>query len=270
MVLALARPIWFIAGEKIRLDSMAIQIVVDTSGSMGEAGESGISRLDAGVRAIHQFLGQPAPGMPFHYSRANDLVGLISFAARPKVEVPLTFDHQALLAKLRRLAPKQIPGESETNLPDALILAMDQCKSAQGIPKVLLLLTDGENNVPNPVSGYTALEAASLACAAGFRIHVVDAGAFGLQEGPIEHSRREKAARHLQSLAERTQGLYFPAASSEAFSQAFAKIHEKEKSPIDTALFNPRVELYQWLAGLSLVLLFSSVFLSGSPWRQLP
>ena len=84
--------------------------------------------------------------------RPTDSIGLVVFATRPLTVCPLTLSHSVLLRLLDDEKPRSVPGESETNISDAVALGLQRLQSAGPRRKVLVLLTDGEHNVPNPRS----------------------------------------------------------------------------------------------------------------------
>ena len=72
--------------------------------------------------------------------------------------------------------PRRFPGEAETNVSDALVLGLHRLQAAGLRRRVMVLLSDGEHNVPQPPSGLTPRQAAQLAGNLGVRIYTIDAG----------------------------------------------------------------------------------------------
>src|SRR5262245_19348204 len=155
LALALSGPRWPDLRTPLEAEGIAIFMVVDVSGSMGERDFDWeglpITRLEAAQRAFRLFVaGGMAEGVKGRFEgRPTDLVGLVTFATRPEVNCPLTLSHSALLRLLDAEQPRAVPGDSETNLSDALALALDRLRSAGPRRKVLVLLTDGEHNLKN-------------------------------------------------------------------------------------------------------------------------
>src|SRR5262245_26039238 len=124
LVVALAGPRWPDERTRITTEGIAIMMVVDVSGSMAEPdfvwqGEK-VSRLDAVKKVFRLFVeGGEAGGQTFD-GRLEDLVGLVTFATRPECPCPLTLSHQVLLRLLDVEMPRQVPGESQTNISDGL------------------------------------------------------------------------------------------------------------------------------------------------------
>src|SRR5947208_166572 len=127
LVLALAGPRWPDPGTRLPVEGIAIVMVLDVSGSMGEPdfdwrGQR-IPRLDAAKRALRLFVrggevdGQEFPG------RGSDQIGLVAFAAHPEDTCPLTLSHDVLLQLLDAEEPREMP-DANTNIGDALALAL--------------------------------------------------------------------------------------------------------------------------------------------------
>ncbi len=162
IVLALAGPRWPDLRTRIETEGIAIVVLVDVSGSMAERdfdwrGEP-ISRLDAVKKVFHLFVsGGDGPDgaaegidLSGFQGRPTDLIGLVTFATRPETACPLTLSHSVLLRLLDAEQPRRIPGESETNISDAIALGLHRLQSAGPRRRVLVLLSDGEHNVPEP------------------------------------------------------------------------------------------------------------------------
>src|SRR5207247_2603305 len=73
-----------------------------------------------------------------------------TFAARPSLPCPLTLSHSVLLRLLDAEQPRSVPTESQTNIGDAIAWGLHSLPSAAGRRQVLILLSDGEHNVPPP------------------------------------------------------------------------------------------------------------------------
>ncbi len=175
LAVALAGPRTPDLRTRIEAEGVAVVMLADVSGSMSThdfdwQGQP-ISRLNAVKRVFRLFVaGGAGPdatpdggdARPFQ-GRPTDSIGLVVFATRPQTTCPLTLSHSVLLRLLDDEQPRSIPGESETNISDAVALGLYRLKSAGPRRKVLVLLTDGEHNVPDPRSGWTPRQAAQIA-----------------------------------------------------------------------------------------------------------
>jgi Ca-activated chloride channel family protein len=267
IVLALAGPRWP-RGNPIPTEGIAIVMVVDVSGSMAEMdfdwqGEL-ISRLQAAQRAFHLFVkGGEGPGGETLPGRGTDLVGLVTFAARPESACPLTLSHSVLLRTLDEQSPRVGAGESETNISDAIALGLHRLQSAGKRRKVLVLLSDGEHNVPHPQSGWTPRQAAQIAANLGVPIYAIDAG------GPPD-PKAPGGRRALQAIAEISSGRYFEARDTASLLQVCQRIDALERQTIESFQYRRYTELFAWFSLAALTALVLVQALESTVWRRLP
>src|SRR5205807_711003 len=193
MVIAVSGPRWPDLRTRIATEGIAMIMVVDVSGSMAEPdftwrGQR-ITRLDAVKRAFTLFVagGEGLDGEALE-GRPDDLIGLVTFATRPDSACPLTLSHSALLRILAHEEPRTIPNESQTNIGDAIAWGLQRLEKAGARRKVMLLLTDGEHNVPPPA--LKPRQAAQIAARMSVPIYTIDAGG----ESPAEVADREASA----------------------------------------------------------------------------
>ncbi len=143
LVVALARPQTVGGQVRIAGKGVAIVVVLDRSPSMVEnrvyskvVGKS-ITRLEAAKRTLAEFV----------RGRPDDLIGLVAFANYPDLVCPPTLDHDFLIDIARALPPAR-PEEGGTNIGDATAWGVDALLHAPPKQKVLVLLTDGDNEPP--------------------------------------------------------------------------------------------------------------------------
>jgi Ca-activated chloride channel family protein len=186
-----------------------------------------------------------------------------------------------LLRLLDDEKPRTVPGESETNLSDAIALGLHRLQSAGPRRKVLVLLTDGEHNVPQPRSGWSPRQAAQIAASLDVPIYTIDAGggAAGLAEpgeapadgtsiSPAE--RRRLAVETLQDLARITHGHYFPADDTDGLLAACRDIDRLERTDVQSFQYRRYHEGYPWFGGAAFLLLFLAAALDFTIWRRIP
>src|SRR5262249_25038291 len=195
---------------RIETEGVALMMVVDVSGSMAESDFEWnlrpVPRIQAVKNVFRLFVAgdtafQDGPGgtsATTFEGRPTDLIGLVTFAARPEKTCPLTLSHSAVLRLLDAAEPVSVPGESETNISAALAVALYKLE-ADDAPKkkALILLTDGEHNVVDPRSVWTPTQAAQLAVSLKVPIYTIDAGAGQDETNPT----RVKAKETLDRLA---------------------------------------------------------------------
>jgi Ca-activated chloride channel family protein len=280
LILAVAGPRWPDLRTRLQTEGIAIVMVTDVSGSMATRdfewnGES-LSRLDAVKKVFELFVrGNQTEGEGKLEGRPTDLIGLVVFGTLPETACPLTLSHSALLRALQEQKPRKVPGESETNIIDAVVWGLDRIRSGGPRRKVLIVLSDGEHNVPLPASSWRLQQAVQAAVALVVPIYTIDAGGSGISQGEPSQTAptpevRETAIRTLSQLAEGTGGQYFRADNSEALLQVYQAIDRKEREPIESYQYRRYHEGYPWLATASFVLFALVLILEMTLWRRLP
>jgi Ca-activated chloride channel homolog len=278
LVFALARPRTPDLRTRIDTEGIAVVMVLDVSGSMGDRdfdwNLERIRRIDAVKRAFRLFVagGSALDAMPegtaatAFEGRPTDEIGLVTFAARPEKTCPLTLSHSALLRVLDTAEPLSIPGESETNISDALAVALQKLENAKPPRRVLILLTDGEHNVVDPRSGWTPRQVGSLAMSLKIPIYTIDAGTDLDETNPT----RLKAKETLTELSMRTKGEAFQARDGVALLKACQAIDKLERSKIHSFQYRRYHEAYPWVALASFVVFLAALLLDGTIWRRVP
>jgi Ca-activated chloride channel family protein len=295
LVLALAGPRWPDLHTRIETEGIALIMLVDVSGSMAERdfdwrGEP-ISRLEAVKKVIRLFVSGGAEGENTAdgadtsglQGRPTDLIGLVTFATRPETACPLTLSHSVLLRLLDAEQPRSIPGESETNISDAVAMGLHRLRGAGPRRRVLVLLSDGEHNVPQPQSGWTPRQAAQVANGLHVPIYTIDAGNLGAsvaEQTAKEDTAGERAAspaevraqavRTLEELARITHGQYFQARDTQGLLSACRAIDALERSDIQSFQYRRYHEAYPWFGLAAFVLFGSALALERTLWRRIP
>jgi Ca-activated chloride channel family protein len=280
LVLAAAGPRWPDLRTRIEPEGIALMMVVDVSGSMAEPDftwkDRRISRLEAAQRVFRLFTvggtasDVSASGNDTHFEgRPTDLMGLVIFGTHPECICPLTLSHGALLQLLEAQRPRSVPGESETNLSDAVALALERLHGAAAKRKVLILLSDGEHNVPGPESQWSPRQAAQVAAGLGIPIYTIDTGSES-EAGTEQADLRQAGAQTLADLARISKGQSFAARDSASLLNACHEIDRLERAPIASYQYRRYHEAYPWL-GLAALLSFAAALgLERTVWRQLP
>ena len=176
-----------------------------------------------------------AQAVSFIRGRTADRIGVVAFAGEALTQVPITTDYPVLERAVMDLKIGIL--EDGTAIGTGLATAINRLRSAPGKTKVILLLTDGENN-RGTVDPRTAAAAAQ---ALGIRVYTIGVGTEG--EAPIPTGRGLSGFRYeilpvkidealLQEIAQTTGGRYFRAKDSEALSRIFRQIDGLEKTPV--------------------------------------
>lgn len=262
LVLAAARPQW--TGDPVTLPTTGrdLMLAVDISGSMGTEDMQLGNRLVNRLAVVKSVVGD------FVERRRGDRVGLILFGTNAYLQAPLTFD----LASVDRLlteAPVGIAG-GKTAIGDAIGLAVKRLRQRPQGNRVLILLTDGANNVGEVAPD----KAAELAAVEGIRIYTVGVGSeampmpsiFGFSSGMINPSA-DLDEDTLQHIADVTDGRYFRAENTEQLVEIYDLIDAMEPIEQEAETYRPISALYYWPLGIAW-LLAAGLMASDLGWRR--
>jgi Ca-activated chloride channel family protein len=255
---ALARPLRGREEARVITEGIDILLVVDTSSSMLQAGlQKNVTNLDVVKQVIEGFV----------KTREDDRIGLMSFAALPRTECPLTLDQDAIVQHLRAVRCVQPNGpEDGTAIGIAVGNAARKLIESDAKSKVIILLTDGEENVmivdPN--------EAAALCKDLGIRVYTVGAGT-QIERNPLFNTQYEVAFRTelLESIAATTGGRFFRAKDSEALAEVYDEISGLERTEREDIRYTDYDDLYHWLIIPAAALLLLEVLLRRGPYLEL-
>ena len=168
--------------------------------------------------------------------RHSDRLGLVAFAALPYSVSPLTLDHDWLRQQVDRLNTEML--EDGTAIGSALASAADRLRDSEAESKLVILLTDGENNAGS-ISPENAAQAAK---ALGIKVYTIGAGTDGYVNIPVQTFtggiRYRKQLSHideatLKEIAEITDGRFFRATDARSLETTYQEIDKLEKTVID-------------------------------------
>ncbi|MCH8276826.1 MAG: VWA domain-containing protein, partial [Bacteroidetes bacterium] len=243
-------------------EGVDIMMVLDTSTSM-RAEDFRPNRFEA-ARAV---------GAEFIRGRTSDRIGLIVFAAKAYTQAPLTLDYDFLLEMMNELDVGVI--EDGTAIGTALAMAVNRLKDTTAKSKVIILLTDGQNN-RGELSPETAAEVARTI---GVRIYAIGVGAHGEAPFVVDHPFAGRQRRMvpveideemLQSVAEMTGGRYFRATNNQALRDIYKEIGELEQTKIEERIYTDYEERYTDFLFPGLGLIFLELLLSTTLFRRFP
>jgi Ca-activated chloride channel homolog len=279
LVIAMSGPRWPDLGTRLETEGIAIVMVVDVSGSMAEPDfdwdDKRTTRLNAVKEAFGLFVeGGQGPKDVRLEGRPADLIGLVTFATRPESACPLTLSHSVLLRMLQGEQPRSLPTESQTNIGDAIAWGLHTLESAGARRKVMVLLSDGEHNVPPPA--LKPRQAAQLAANLRVPIYTIDAGGEGVTKEPGAEppvspaTERIQGERTLQAVAKISGGRYFRAQDSNALLAACREIDRLERREIQSFQYRRYYEGYPWFGLAAFVLLAGVHLLEMTLWQRVP
>ncbi len=260
IIVAMARPRSGARTETLRGDGISIVIAMDISSSMLAEDFQPDNRLEVAKQTAKEFIA----------GRDADQVGIVAFAGEALTQVPLTLDYPVLLAAIDNLQPGQL--EDGTAIGTALITATNRLRDAEGRSRVVILLTDGENN-RGAIDPRTAAQAAA---ATGVRVHTVGIGSEGVAPVPVGRGvfglRYENRPVRideplLEDIAKSTGGRYQRARDAEALRQTYRQIDALERAPMREARLVRFRDWYLWPLSLALAALMLELLLL---WRRGP
>jgi Ca-activated chloride channel family protein len=267
LIAALARPQLGKAESTFSGEGIDIILAVDVSGSMLSEdftlGSQRASRLDVVKASVKEFVAH----------RAGDRIGLVLFGARPYTQCPLTLDHGWLLQNLERAQIGMI--EDGTAIGSALAAAAGRLEHSTAKSKVIILLTDGQNNA-GKISPATAADAVK---ALGIKTYTIGAGTRGLAPYPSRDIFGNKVYQPikvdidedtLRKIADTTGGKYFRATDTASLQQIYGDIDTLERTSFTAPRFLDYYELYPWLAIPAVLLLAAEAGLGHTRLRKLP
>ncbi len=231
VVFALARPVRRVELPQ-RAEGIDIFLCIDVSSSMSARDlDPQRTRLDVAVEAASRFVD----------GRPQDRLGLISFARYPDVLCPLTLDHRAIRSFLSELSVVEPDGlEDQTGIGTAVARAAQVLSTSTAPSKVVILLTDGEENVatadtPDEIG---PTRASRVAAELGVRVYTIVAGI-----GKRERSGQwvELDTGQVRKLAESTGGAFYEARDAGAITRVYETINQLEKVEFE----EPRYELIE-------------------------
>ena len=268
LIFALAQPRLTRSQTQVKASGIDIAVAVDLSGSMAsedfEVGGGRLSRIAMAKTVLKKFVEK----------RPNDRIGLIAFATDAYIAAPLTLDHDFLLQNLDRLELDVIDG-SRTAIGSGLSTAINRLRDLKSKSKIVILMTDGQNN-----SGKLApLTVAEAAQTLGVKVYTIGVGMRGNAPMPGRDMFGRKVYQMipvdidedtLTKIAGMTGGKYYRADNAEHFQEIYAEIDKLEKSEAVVKKYTEFNELFKWfiLAGLSLLL--TEQALKHTIMRRLP
>ena len=249
MIGALSRP-QLIKNERIiQKEGIDIAISLDLSRSM-LIEDFYPNRLEVAKDILVEFVDK----------RPDDRLSLIVFGGDAYTKVPLTFDHSVIKEILRDISVEDITSNNQTAIGMGLGVALNRLKTSQAKSRVVILLTDGENN-----SGEMSPEgAARLAKELGIRVYTVgiEANRAFMRSGLDEEL--------LRYIAREADGKYFRAGNIGEFRKIFDEIDNLEKTEIDGRTFYEKEELYPNVLKTALLLLLLGIFFAFSKYIKIP
>ncbi len=261
IAIILARPQTTSGEEKVTSEGIDIVLALDVSTSM-LAQDLQPNRIKAAKKTAEEFID----------NRPNDRIGLVVFAGQSFTQSPITVDHTILKELLDKLETGMV--QDGTAIGMGLATSVSRLKESEAKSRVVILLTDGDNN-SGSVSPETAAE---IAKTFGIRVYTIGVGTKGKAKYPVQTPfgtrtqyidvKLDEAI--LTKIADITDGKYFRATNNKSLADIYEQIDELEKTKVDVAYFSNHTELYYPYAIAAIALLFIEMLLRFTIFRKLP
>jgi Ca-activated chloride channel family protein len=263
LIVTLARPQLSQSREHKLAKGIDILLVLDISESMRAEDFEGANRIQTAKLVIKDFLAH----------RENDRIGLVVFAGESFTLCPLTLDYPVLVELLSDVKLGQL--EDGTAIGDALATATHRLRVSQSKTKIVILLTDGENNA----GSITPETAASLAKSFGIKVYTIGMGKEGGARIPYADTTFGKRYREvltyldentLKLIASTTGGSYFRATDGQSLKRIYTEIDRFEKTKFEVANAIIRKELVGYFLIPTMLLLGIEILLRNTVLRKIP
>jgi Ca-activated chloride channel homolog len=262
IIVVIARPQLINKKKDVVTEGIDIIMDVDISVSMLSL-DFKPNRLEAAKNVAIEFIS----GRPY------DRIGLVIFASESFTQCPLTTDHAVLTNLLKDVKCGMIDGNS-TAIGLGLATSVSRLKDSQAKSKVVILLTDGNNNT----GSIAPLTAAEIAKTFGVRVYTIGVGTIGTAPYPFQtpfgiqyqNVPVEIDEAILQQIAQSTGGKYFRATSNSKLREIYNEIDKLEKSKIEISEYSRRDEVYLSFAMLAGIFILLEILLRFTVFRTVP
>ena len=260
-IVAIARPQSVSSGQNITTEGIDIIMALDISSSM-LAEDLKPNRIEAAKKVAEDFID----------SRPNDRIGLVVFGGESFTQCPLTTDHSVLKNLFTGIQSGMLA--DGTAIGEGLATAVNRIRNSTAKSKVIILLTDGVNNI-GAIAPETAGE---IAKTFGIRVYTIGVGTRGMAPYPfktpfgIQYQNMEVQIDEdvLQQIAQETDGKYFRATNTAKLKEIYDSIDKLEKTKIDVTEFRKHTEeFYPW-AIIALLLLLAELTLRFTVLKSIP
>ncbi|HRD58984.1 MAG TPA: VWA domain-containing protein [Ferruginibacter sp.] len=224
IILAMARPQTKNENQRAEGEGIDIVLCIDVSGSM-TAQDFQPNRLEAAKVVATNFVNK----------RLTDRIGIVIFSGESFTQCPITTDHAVVLSAIKSIRNGLL--EDGTAIGSGLATSVDRLRNSKSKSKVVVLLTDGENN-GGLIDPKTAKE---IAKTFGIRVYTIGMGTDGFAKQPestgigvvMQNVKVSIDEKLLNEIANETGGKYFRAKDNEGLQGIYNEIDKMEKTKID-------------------------------------
>lgn len=263
VILAVARPQTGRSEYTTHTEGVDIMLVLDASGSMQAQDFKPRNRLHVAKEVVKEFISR----------REQDRIGLVAFAAQAITQCPLTLDYPVLTKLIDEVDIGML--EDGTAIGVALATACNRLKHSNAKSRIVVLLTDGQNNAGSVDPTTAARVAASL----GIKVYTIGVGTKGRAPMPVNDpifgKRMVSVAvdldeQTLTKIAEITDGQYFRATDPEELERIYEKIDDLEKTRVEQQTFVNYTDHFAWFALPALGIMMLELALGQTLFREIP
>lgn len=261
VAIALVHPVRVWEKVESQREGIAIMLAVDISSSMLAEDFRPDNRIEVAKREVVRFV----------ESRESDWIGLVAFAGEALTMVPGTLDHVVVESSVERLEAGQL--RDGTAIGVALATAANRLRELEPESRIVVLLTDGDNN-----SGSISPEdAAAAAASLGIKVYTIGVGRDGVAPVPVARTafgyqyanvRVHVNDELLERIATQTGGLYFRATDPEGLTRIYDRINELETTPLKEVRTEERVGLRRELLFAALALILVELLATATRSRR--
>ena len=266
IVFVLARPQTHNAWDERSVEGIDIMLAMDVSTSM-LAEDLKPNRMEAAKDVAAEFIAD----------RPNDNIGLTIFAGEAFTQCPMTVDHSSLLNLLHGvrtdIAARGLISDG-TAVGMGLANAVGRLKNSKAKSKVVILLTDGSNNMGD----ISPMTAAQIARSLGIRVYTIGVGTNKVAPYPVTVGNStqyvnipvEIDTQTLSDIARTTDGNFYRATNNKQLKQIYKDIDKLEKSKLNVKKFSKRYDNFQPFAIAAILSLLLELLLRITVLRRLP
>jgi Ca-activated chloride channel family protein len=261
IITALARPQTMFEEQNAEGEGLDIILCIDVSGSM-TAQDLTPNRLEAAKKVAIDFVNK----------RLTDRIGIVIFSGESFTQCPLTTDYRVLVSAIENIRNGLL--EDGTAIGSGLGTSVDRLRTSKSKSKVVILLTDGENN-GGLIDPETAKE---IAKAFQIKVYTIGVGTDGYAPQPVntpmgvvmQQGKVSIDEKLLKQIANETGGKYFRAKDNEGLTGIYDEINNLEKSKIEISTRTRFTEKFFLFVIAALAFLFFEMLLKFTVFRKFP
>lgn len=263
LIAAMARPSSVTSDKEYQTNGVDIIIALDISGSM----------LAEDFQPENRVYVAKQEAIKFIQGRENDRIGLVVFAKKAFTQCPLTLDYRILVELLSEIRVGMIADGTAIGM--GIATAVNRLRDSNAKSKVIILITDGENNAGN----IDPITAAELAKSFGIKVYTIGVGRGGMVPFPVDdplfgkryvQANVEIDETTLKRIADITGGLFFRARDPVALSEIYERINKLEKSEVKVKEYRSYNEMFPLFLVPALCLLLLDIFLRRTILLKVP